>query len=63
MPSLIEIMNVDGEWQRPSDVVLGHEGSAVVEQLPTLRPDEARWAMERLVEAGGAGDAARDCVR
>ena len=24
---------VDGEWERPSNVVLGHEGAAVVEEL------------------------------
>ena len=24
---------VDGEWDRPTGVVLGHEGAAVVEQL------------------------------
>lgn len=24
---------VDGEWQRPADVVMGHEGAAIVEQL------------------------------
>ena len=37
---------VDGDWQRPSNVVLGHEGAAVIEELgpgveerfPALRP-------------------------
>ena len=24
---------VDGEWERPADVVLGHEGAAIVERL------------------------------
>ncbi len=41
-----ELHVVDGEWQRPSPLVLGHEGAAIVEELgdgvaerfPDLRP-------------------------
>jgi S-(hydroxymethyl)glutathione dehydrogenase/alcohol dehydrogenase len=41
-----ELHVVDGEWQRPSPLVLGHEGAAIVEELgegvaasfPELRP-------------------------
>src|SRR5687767_1650743 len=31
---------VDGEWERPTNVVLGHEGAAIVEALgPDVPPD------------------------
>ncbi len=41
---------VDGEWRRPADVVLGHEGAGIVEELGdgvTERPPDAP------LEAGG----------
>jgi S-(hydroxymethyl)glutathione dehydrogenase / alcohol dehydrogenase len=41
---------VDGEWQRPAGVVLGHEGAGIVEELG---PGVAERARGRPLESGG----------